>query len=152
VILEKHFGLMEEYLKFDLTSAYQVEALEQLTRSFSYKRGKVAELTVTDEVRFTHPQKFENALILDTYNKAIINRRSGEWYFSGENQWIIRKGEKAIKVTVSSPGNEIIFHAKPVKAHMGRMPEGYNPVRLGFAIKEKVESALIIMTITPYVQ
>ena len=39
--------------------------------------------------------------------------------------------------------------AAPVKAHLGRMPEGYNPIRLGFALKEKVKSAEIIMKITP---
>ena len=110
---------MEEYLKFDLTSAYKVEALEQLIRSFTYKRGLAAELTVIDEVKFTQPQKFENALIVDTYNEAIINRRSGEWHSSGENQWIIRKGEKAIMVTVSSPGNEIVFNAQNTHLRTG---------------------------------
>jgi len=149
VIVEKKFSLIEDYLKFDLSSAYDVETLQTLTRSYVYKRGKASELVVRDEVAFCQPETFENALIIDTYNQAVVNQLSGEWHLTGENQWIIKKGNQAIQVTVSSPGNEIIMKAKPVKAHLGRMPQGYNPVRLGFALKEKVKSAEIIMKITP---
>jgi hypothetical protein len=88
-------------------------------------------------------------LIIDTYNQAIVNQRSGEWHCAGENQWIIQKGKRAIQVSVYSPGNEIILKEKSVAAHRGRMPEGYNPIRLGFELKDKVKSAQIIMKITP---
>jgi len=148
-IIEKNYTLLEDYLKFDLSSAYEVETLRTLTRSYVYKRGKYSELVVKDEVEFSQPENFENALIIDTYNQAIVNQPSGEWQLTGDNQWIIQKGNKAIQVTVTSPGNEIIMKAAPVKAHLGRMPEGYNPIRLGFALKEKVKSAEIIMKITP---
>jgi hypothetical protein len=50
-------------------------------------------------------------------------------------------------VTVSSPGNKIVFKAKPLKAF--RMPKGYNPIRLGFKLKNKVKSAKVRMKITP---
>ena len=148
-IIEKDFSIIEDYLKLDLSSAYDVETLEKLTRSYVFKRGKISELVVTDEVSYTQLEKFENALIVDTYNQAIMNQLSGEWHLSGKNQWIIHKGKRAIQVTVYSPGNEIILKEKPVAAHPGRMPEGYNPIRLGFALKDKVKSAQIIMKITP---
>ncbi len=149
VILEEDFSLIEDYLKLDISSAYDVETLQKLTRSYVYKRGKFSELVVTDEVAYTRPEKFENALIIDTYNQAIVNQCSGEWHLAGENQWIIHKGKRAIQLTVYSPGNEIILKEKSVAAHPGRMPEGYNPIRLGFKLKDKVKSAQIIMKFTP---
>ena len=152
VIVEKDFGLLKDYVKFDLTSAYKVSTLQNLARSFTFKRGKFAELVVMDEVKFTQPEKFEIALIVDTYNRAVMDQLSCEWKLTGENQWLIQKGDKAIEIKVSSPGNEIILVEKPLKAHSGRMPEGYNPIRLGFTLKQKVKTAQITMSITPVVK
>jgi hypothetical protein len=60
---------------------------------------------------------------------------------------MIQNGSKAIKVTVSSPGNQIMFNADPLTAF--RMPKGYNPIRLGFKLKNKAKSAKVKMKITP---
>jgi hypothetical protein len=147
IILEKNFSLVKDYIKFDLASAYDVGTLLNLTRSFYFERGETSELTIIDEVEFTQSEKFEIALILDTYNRAIQNRLSCTWEMIGENQWRIHKGDKTIEVDIFSPGNKIKMIEIPLKAH--RMPEGYNPIRLGFEIDEKVKSAQIIMKITP---
>jgi hypothetical protein len=145
-IVEKDFSLPEDHIKYDLTSAYDVNTLQKITRTFNFKREETSELVVVDEVDFSQPEKFETALIADTYNRAIENQLSCEWKLTGDNQWMIQKGDRAIQITVSSPGNEIILKEKPLEAF--RMPKGYNPFRMGFALKEKVKSARIKMKIT----
>jgi len=146
-IIDKAFSVPRDLIKYDLTSAYDVHTLQKLTRSFIYTRGETSELTVVDEVAYSQPECFETALVVDTYNQAIENRLSCRWEMTGENQWMIQKGDKAIRIAVSSPGNTIVMEEKPIEAF--RMPNGYNPIRLGFSLKEKASSAKIKMKITP---
>lgn len=151
LIVEKKFSLSEDYIKFDLSKAYKVSTLQTLTRSFNFKRGNNPELIVTDEVSFTQPENFETAVILDTYDPEIKDKLSARWEQTGNNKWILRKGDEAVEITVSSPDNEIIFKEKRVEAHLTRMPKGYIPMRLGFSLKEKVKSAKVEMKIVPFV-
>jgi hypothetical protein len=146
VIIKKHFSLQKDFIKYDLSSAYDVKTLKKLTRSFTYKRGNKSKLIVTDEVVFTQPEKFQEALIVATFNQAINDHLSTQWKLIGHNRWRIQAGNKAIKVAVSSPGNKIIFKTEPLTAF--RMPKGYNPIRLSFSLKGKVKSAKVIMKIT----
>lgn len=152
VIFEKDFSLLRDFIKFDLTSAYKVSTLKNLTRLFTFKRAKTSELIVIDEVEYSQPEKFETAIIVDTYDRSIMDRLSCQWKLTGENKWVIQKGDDAIQIAVFSPGNEIILKEKPVEAHKGRMPEGYHPVRLGFEIKDKVKSARIEIKIVPVIK
>jgi hypothetical protein len=150
-VLEKEFSKSRDFIKFDLSEVYNVSILEKLTRSFEYIRGETSTLIVRDEIVFSKPASFGTGITVDTYIRSLRNRLSAEWEQTGENQWKIEKGDEAINIEVSTEQNhELEFVEKSLEGF--RIPEGYNPVRLGFNFSEPVKSGIIEMKITPIQQ
>jgi len=147
-VIEKKFTKSRDFIKFDLSKAYDVDILKKLTRSFEYTRGEDSELIVRDKVVYSEPASFGTGITVDTYIRSIKNRLSAEWEQTGKNQWKIEKGDEAIKIEVSTNKNhELEFTTKSLEGF--RIPEGYNPLRLGFNLNEPVTSGVIEMKITP---
>ena len=61
-------------LQLDLSSAYPVKTLKQLTRTFAFQRS-TASLTVTDEVEFESPESFGTAFITFSSWKQLADDR-----------------------------------------------------------------------------
>ena len=62
-ILKTEFTDAADTLVMDISSAYPVESLEKLERTFVFSREGAGKLTVTDEVEFSRPENFGTALI-----------------------------------------------------------------------------------------
>ncbi|MEY3896946.1 MAG: hypothetical protein RLZZ214_2467 [Verrucomicrobiota bacterium] len=61
-VIETHFSYDEDRISIDLTSAYDVPALEKLTRTMTYTRAGGGNLRIEDHVIFSKPSAFEIAL------------------------------------------------------------------------------------------
>jgi hypothetical protein len=70
-ILNTSFTDEEDQFVMDISSAYTVPALSKLIRTFTYDRGSLGSLTVTDDFKFKTSQSFELALITRVHWKQI---------------------------------------------------------------------------------
>jgi hypothetical protein len=123
-------------LVMDISSAYAVNALKKLQRTFVFSREGSGSLTVTDEVEFASPQTFETALI--TFDKA----KPGPG-----NVILVGDGAGAVKVAIAVSG-ATGFRLQSEEIHEN-LPGGLIPIRLGIELSEPVTKGTVILTITP---
>ncbi|MCA9413762.1 MAG: heparinase II/III family protein, partial [Candidatus Omnitrophica bacterium] len=136
-VLSTEFTAEKDTLVLDITSAYDVPSLEKLTRTFIYDRSGKGSFTVRDEVRFKEPTKFGTALIT-----------MSEWNQSGQDEFLIRQGTNAVRVTVECPDQ---WSVKPETleedVRADRLPD-----RIGLNVIQPVKSTEITMLIEPVVE
>jgi len=118
----------------DLSAAYQVKSLKQLTRSFLFQR-KPARLTVTDEVQFDSPQSFGTAII--TF---------GTWKKVADNRLRVSQHGQAVIVDIDSKGVPFELTAEQIDEDV---KGGRKPTRIGIDVKQPVQNATIQLTIQP---
>ncbi|HLA84720.1 MAG TPA: heparinase II/III family protein [Thermoguttaceae bacterium] len=122
-------------LVLDLRTAYDVESLKKLTRSFVYSRRGAGGLEVTDRVAFERPEAFGTALI--TFDS---------WKRTGPNMLRIGTGEAAVDARIDTGGEPFDIDAKPIEEDL---PEKRLPTRLGIDLARPVDRATIRLTIRP---
>jgi len=134
-VIRADFTAEADTLALNLRSAYEVEELEELKRTFVYSRSGAGSFKVTDEALFAKPSRFGAALI--TF---------GEWEQDGEDALTIRDGNGAVRVEVRSEGAGFTIQAEEIQEDFSA---GKNPVRLGLDLNRPVTSASITLTIQP---
>jgi hypothetical protein len=119
----------------DLTSAYVVPELQSYVRTFTYARAGDASLTVADEVKFSTPQTYENALI--TY---------GTWQRDGESAVIVRQKGEAVRVTIDTAGAAFTLADEQIDEQTTHKQK---PTRVAIRLSEPTAHARVTLTITP---
>ena len=133
--LEVTFTDGEDRLVFDITSAYPVDELKKLTRTFVYSRAGEGSLTVTDRVEFDQPKRFGTALI--TFGKCARE---------GDGLVRITDDTQSLLVKIDTGGLAYEITDKRIDSEVrGRR----KPIRVGIDLAEKVASAEITVRITP---
>ena len=134
-VLQAEFTDTTDTLALDIRSAYGVDELESLTRTFVYSREGPGSLTIVDEVAFTAPRTFDAALI--TFSK---------WEKVADDRLVIGQGNGAVEVAISTDGQA--WRLQPEEIHED-LSGGRVPVRLGIVLTEAVERARVTVKITP---
>ena len=134
-VLKTEFTNETDTVVFDLHSAYAVEPLKKLQRTFVFSRQGRGSLTVTDEVEFDAPQEFGTALIT-----------LGKWKQVTPNRLLFGEGPGAVEVEIATAGPAVKLTAKQIDEDV---PGGRQPTRVGIDLAEPVAKAAIRLTITP---
>jgi len=134
-VVRTEFTDEADTLVLDLRSAYSVEGLETLQRTFVYSRGGAGSLTVTDEVSFAEPQAFETALVT-----------LGKWEREGTDSLIVRWRGKAVRVRLEVEGGEVDLVSETIEEDV-RAPA--LPTRIGIRFTEPVKAARVTARIAP---
>jgi len=135
VTLKTDFTDARDTLAFDIRSAYSVESLQKLTRTYIFSREGAGSMTVTDEVAFSKPENFETALIT-----------LGRWKQTGPNTLRIEDGPEAINVQVDTGGVYFKLVPTEIDEHVHTRKQ---PVRLAIHLERAIEQATITVMITP---
>lgn len=132
VVVSSAFTKDRDEIKIDMTSAYNVPVLKQLTRTMAYSRAGVGEVEITDEVAFTADSTFEDALITH-----------GDWKQLDARTIAMTSGRAKVIVTIETPGG---FTVRAEKIEELGAPAF---TRLGLVLNEPVSSAKVRMTFKP---
>jgi hypothetical protein len=134
-LIKQEFTENADTLDLDLTSAYPVKELEQLTRRFVFSREAKGSLTVTDTVRFVGAQSFGTALVT-----------LGEWEPAGKDRLVVRYNDRSVYVDIDTGGNPYEVRAEEIREDVrtSRLP-----TRLGIELKEPVQQATVSLRIYP---
>jgi hypothetical protein len=135
VTLKTDFTDAQDTLVFDIRSAYAVEGLQRLTRTYVFSRAGAGSLTVTDDVAFSQPQTFETALIT-----------LGQWKQTGPQTLRIEDGAAAINVQIDTGGAAYKIVPAEINEHVHTRKL---PVRLAIALESPVAQAMVTVKLTP---
>lgn len=132
-VLKTEFTDAADTLVLDLSSAYKVEGLIKLERTFVFSREGEGRLTITDEVEFDSPRAFGTALVTFDPWKQIDARR-------------LHVGNRpdGVVVTLAATGGEMQIHAEPIQEDL---PGGRIPTRLGIDLARPAVKAKITLAI-----
>ena len=122
-------------LVLDISSAYSVPELKSLHRTFVFRRGESAALTVRDEAAFSEPKGFETALI--TW---------GDWKKLSETELLLSDEGGAVRVKIDTGGEPFKISEERLNEDV---PTRTKPLRLGIALNSPVKAATVTLTITP---
>ena len=100
-VLKTDFSSEQDLFVLDITSAYQLNTLKKLERSFLYKRTDMGSLEVTDNFSFSTPQIFETALTTRAKWKQI-NESQLTFETGGEKMMATIKAPCPFKITVTT--------------------------------------------------
>ena len=134
-VLRADFTDAEDTLVLDIRSAYPVPELQRLERTFVFRRGEPAALTVRDEVAFSVPKSFETALI--TW---------GKWKRLSDRELRITDDGGGVHVKIDTGGEPFTLKAETLNEDV---PTPGKPVRLDIALTRPIKSASVVLTITP---
>jgi hypothetical protein len=134
-VLRADFGDEEDTLVLDIRSAYAVPELKRLERTFVFRRGKSAALTMRDEAAFGEPQRFETTLI--TW---------GNWKKLSEKELLVSDEGGAVRVRIDTGGAAFKISAERLNEDVSTPTK---PLRLGIALTSPVKAANVTLTITP---
>jgi len=134
-LLATNFSTAADNIVFDLRSAYPVNDLQKLERSFIFRRGPSPSLEVRDNVRFDSPENFESALI----TWGAIRRVS-------ENEFEIADRGSAVRVDIYTGG--LPFHLRQEIINEDT-ENGRKPVHLGIVLDNKISVATVTLRIFP---
>jgi hypothetical protein len=134
-VLRADFRDQEDTLVLDIRSAYTVPELKRLERTFVFRRGQSAALTVRDEAIFREPKLFETALI--TW---------GNWKKVSEKEVLLSDEDGAVRVRIDTGDEPFKLSAERLNEDV---PTPTKPLRLGIALNSPVKAAVVTLTITP---
>ena len=135
VIVAKDFSDQVDRYALDLRSAYEVPALQALTRTFVYDRAGAGALTVTDEFAFSSAESFGSALV--TY---------GQWQQISPSELLISRNQEAVKVTIETGGLPFTITSDVIKEENHSKTQ---PTRLGINLTGPQIKGKVVFTITP---
>jgi hypothetical protein len=134
-ILKAQFTDDADTYVMDISSAYKVEGLRKLERTFVFSREYAGKLTVTDVVEFERPENFGTALI--TFSKRQQ---------PAPDRLVIGDGKEAVEAVVSATGGKFRIDSQEIKENL---PDTNVAVRLGIDFTKPVQKGSITVTITP---
>ena len=134
-IVRTKFTDIEDTLVLDLRSAYRVENLNKLERTFVYSRTGAGSLTITDEVEFSTPKAFAEALIT-----------LGDWKRTAPGRLRIQDGKGVLEVGIEVEGSRFDLRSEEIQEDV---PGRRRPTRLEIELKNPVTRAIVKLTITP---
>lgn len=121
-------------LEFDIASAYPVESLRSLTRTFEFDRT-AASLTVTDKAVFTAPEAFGTAVItFDPWKRLSMDRLQ------------VGEGDTAVDIRIDSGGLPVTIDATTIDENVRG---GKRPTRIGIDLADPAAEAVIRLTMRP---
>lgn len=121
-------------LQLDLTSAYPVPTLKQLTREFIFDRTD-GSLTVTDRVEFTAPESFETAVItLDKWQQPAADRLQ------------VGEGAAAVAIQIDAGGEPVKIESTTIEEDVKTRSK---PQRIGIQLQQPVTQATVRLIIRP---
>jgi hypothetical protein len=132
-VVKAEFTPDADTLVLDITSAYEVPALEKLERTFVYSRAGKGSLTVTDRARFSSPQSFATALVT-----------LGKWSRAADGSLVIEDGKEAVAVTIDAAGAKYAIAAEEI-----REDAPVTPTRIGVNLDATVSEAVVTVRIAP---
>ncbi len=135
VVLRADFREAEDTLVLDIRSAYAAPELKRLQRTFVFRRGKSAALTVHDEVAFSEPRSFETAVV--TW---------GNWKKLSQSELLLSDEGGAVRVKIDTGGEPFKITEERLQEDV---PTRTKPLRLGIALNSPVKTAVVQFTITP---
>jgi len=135
VVRRADFRDEEDALVLDLSSAYSVPELKSLQRTFVFRRGKAAALTVRDEATFSEPKGFETALI--TW---------GTWKKLSENELLLSDEDGTVRVNIDTGGEPFKISEERLNEDV---PTRTKPLRLAITLSSPVKAAAVTLTVTP---
>ena len=125
----------EDRLVLDLDTAYPVEGLTKLRRTFVFSRAGRGSLSVTDQVELEQAKTFETALV--TFS---------QWQRAAPNRLTIGSGDKAVSVEIDTRGEPFEIVSEEINEDLSC---GKLPVRLAVRLAKPVTSATVQLMITP---
>ncbi|MBN2443441.1 MAG: heparinase II/III family protein [Spirochaetales bacterium] len=134
-IVATEFSDDRDTLVLDLTAAYKVSSLEQLTRKFIYSREVQGFVTITDTVRFSSHHTFGTALIIP-----------GSWKQIDETTLLIFTLEQAVKVNIETGEIPFIINTTLIKE---QSVTNVQATRIGIELKDPVKDAFINLSFFP---
>jgi hypothetical protein len=135
VVRRADFGEGEDTLVLDIRSAYAAPELKRLERTFAFRRGTSAALTVRDEADFSEPKSFETTLI--TW---------GDWKKLSEKELLVSDEGGAVRVKIDTGGEPFTIKAERLEEDV---PTPAKPLRLDIVLTSPVKAAAVTLTITP---
>ena len=136
-ILKTLFTPARDEFALDLTSAYPVKGLNQLTRAFTYDRSGGTSLRVEDELHAERPMTFETALI--TYGTLERKQDGALNITNGANG--------GVRVSVDTGGEPYEVTEEVIQANM--VGTKLKPRRIAVRLVEPTSKAKINLTVTP---
>ena len=134
-VVSNKFSDGQDTLVLDIASAYDVESLEKLHRTFTFTRGDVPGLTVVDTFEFATPTPFETVLVTGSAWKQVSPGRL-----------LFGEGPSAVEVRIDTAGAE--FKIKPSKLTADVIGD-FVPVRVAIVLKQPAKKGTVTMTIKP---
>ena len=131
-VLASEFSSQRDCLLLDLSAAYAVPELTELTRSFCYER-KQQMIEIVDAVRFAEPQTFSTPLV--TYRKAFRRDKS---------TWFLYDAKRCVRVDVSVEGGVWELEEEEIE-NAGRK----SPTRLAVSLAAPVAAARVRFVVSP---
>ncbi len=122
-------------LSMDFTSAYAVQSLQHLQRTFVFQRD-TAQLSVTDTVKFASPQQFGTALI--TF---------AAWQKLDERRLRVGSGDGAVLITIDTGEIPVTIDAQVIDEDIRG---GKQPTRIGIELAQPIAEATVRVTIQPW--
>jgi Heparinase II/III-like protein len=135
VVRRADFSDEADTLVLDIRSAYAAPELKRLERTFIFRRGESAALTVRDEAAFSEPRSFETTLI--TW---------GNWKKLSEKELLVSDEGGAVRVRIDTGGEPFKISAERLNEDVSTRTK---PLRLGIALNSPVNAATVTLTITP---
>jgi hypothetical protein len=134
-VLQTTFTPERDTLVLDIRSAYPVQTLKILRRTFIFSRQGQGSLRMVDEVEFSQPESFGNALI--TFSK---------WKNAGPTRLVVGEGDEAVQVDVAADVARPKFRWQEIKEELTSRK---TPIRFGFDLPDGVTKATMTTTIAP---
>ena len=135
VILETNSTDAADVFKLDLRSAYAVPSLQQLERTFTFRRGAHPALEVRDAVKFSTPGSFETALI-----------SWGKVESAGPNALNLTDGASQLRVTIDTQGQPFKWSSELIDEDVEAKRK---PCHIGIVLDRKIAQGVITLRIEP---
>jgi len=133
-VVRTDFTDATDTLVIDMESAYAVNELKQLRRTFVFSRERTGSLAVTDEVAFEAPQVFETAIVT-----------TSKWERLGPKALKIHDDKNVLRAEIDAGG--CAFDLVPVEITED-VTTKRSPTRIGIVLKGPVDKAAIRVTFT----
>jgi len=134
-VVRTEFQEDRDLLEIEMASAYEVESLHSLRRTFVYDRSDHGSLEVVDQVEMSSPQSFETALLT-----------LGTWAKEGEDLFLAYDFDQAVRVRIDT--GDIPYETEVVEIQEDCHGE---PKRLAIRLSEPVKKARVTLTVRPVV-
>ena len=128
-------GKERDRVVLDLSKAYFISGIRELTRTFEYSRRGKGSFAVTDRFSFDFPKKFETAMI-------YLGKLSG---LPGKKLTVEYRNEK-MALSIESKGGETEVFSEEIKENVRSKVKVF---RLGIRFREPVAGGSIRLRFTP---